>query len=164
MMPTLSEIPPPSPKCSSAAFDDDYSQFQQTYGPFESSEDKDNNMQTDDTMNDSDSSSTFWDLLQSLYLPIVVLWLRRSMFGTVNLIRSLIVGHLLRFFFGNVSEWMTHQTPQWMLALLQHPSNSHGKLDQSWPPPALTALALMTIFTLVVHPDGFTWIMLGKLR
>jgi hypothetical protein len=34
----------------------------------------------------------------------------------------------------------------------------------AWPPPAFTALALLTIFTLVVHPDGLTWIFLGKLR
>lgn len=31
-------------------------------------------------------------------------------------------------------------------------------------PPALTALAVFTVVAFVVHPDGPTWIMLGRLR
>lgn len=35
--------------------------------------------------------------------------------------------------------------------------------DHVWPPPALTLLTLITVVAFVVHPDGLTWIMLGKL-
>ena len=34
----------------------------------------------------------------------------------------------------------------------------------SWPPPAFIILAVMTIVAFIVHPDGPTWILLGKLR
>ncbi len=34
--------------------------------------------------------------------------------------------------------------------------------DHVWPPPALTLLTLMTVVAFVVHPDGLTWIVLGK--
>eukprot|EP00804_Cyclotella_cryptica_P001755 CCRYP_021240-RA/>CCRYP_021240-RA protein AED:0.01 eAED:0.01 QI:286/1/1/1/1/1/2/602/897 len=35
--------------------------------------------------------------------------------------------------------------------------------DHVWPPPGLTLLTLITVVAFVVHPDGLTWIMLGKL-
>ena len=34
----------------------------------------------------------------------------------------------------------------------------------AWPPPTLLLLAALTLFALLVHPDGFTWILVGKLR
>ncbi|EED94424.1 predicted protein [Thalassiosira pseudonana CCMP1335] len=34
--------------------------------------------------------------------------------------------------------------------------------DHVWPPPALTLLTLITVVAFVVHPDGLTWIFLGK--
>jgi hypothetical protein len=46
----------------------------------------------------------------------------------------------------------------WFLA-----TDSNGK-PADWPPPALIGLALLTIVALVVHPDGFTWILFRKLR
>lgn len=86
------------------------------------------------------------------------------MFGTMNLFRSLIVGHCLRLIFGNTSEWMTEKAP-WLQPLFFPQAASNGKVDlRSWPPPALTALAILTIVALVVHPDGCTWIVLGKIR
>jgi hypothetical protein len=34
--------------------------------------------------------------------------------------------------------------------------------DQVWPPPALTLLTLITVLAFVIHPDGLTWIIIGK--
>jgi len=124
------------------------------------------------------------DVLLTVYVPLVLLWFRRSIFGPANLIRSIVVGQLMRLVFvDNISEWISEKLPPWLeVILFQTPSTSmisgnsagpvstmlgagSGKIDpHAWPPPAFTALALLTIFTLVVHPDGLTWIMLGKLR
>jgi hypothetical protein len=124
------------------------------------------------------------DVFLTVYAPLVLLWFRRSIFGPANLIRSIVVGQLMRLVFvDNVSEWMSEKLPPWLeVILFQTPSTytisgssagpvstmlgaGSGKIDpHAWPPPAFTALALLTIFTLVVHPDGLTWIMLGKLR
>ena len=156
-MPSLSEMS----ATSSSAFVEECSQFQGSYGSYEKSN---SNVEEENRMDTNNSSSTFWDLLLSLYLPLMLLWLRRGMFGTANLVRSLVLGHCLRLLFGNFSEWMTDKAPSWLHTLVQPPS-TNGKMDpHAWPPPALTALALLTLFALVVHPDGFTWIMLGKLR
>lgn len=40
--------------------------------------------------------------------------------------------------------------------------NSRKHPDQVWPPPALTLLTLITVVAFVVHPDGLTWIIIGK--
>ena len=151
--------------------DDAYSQFERTYGGgFSNNVNKEPTEQQegDDAAGEGDAttsgSSTFYDLFLSLYLPVALVWLRRGMFGTANLVRSLVLGHCLRLVFSNVSEWMAEKTP-WLQPILFQQATSNGKLDaQAWPPPALTALAMLTILALVVHPDGFTWIMLGKLR
>ena len=34
--------------------------------------------------------------------------------------------------------------------------------DQVWPPPALTLLTLVTVMAFIIHPDGLTWIIIGK--
>ena len=134
------------------------------------------------------SGSSFWDLIVTLYVPLILLWFRRSLFGCANLIRSVIVGQILRLtFVESVTEWVTQNAPSWLQTMLYQISTvttssstttsttmvSAGPTmkyhvstvdPHAWPPPALTALALLTIFTLVVHPDGLTWIFLGKLR
>lgn len=33
-----------------------------------------------------------------------------------------------------------------------------------WPPPAFQVLVALTLIALVVHPDGFTWVLLEKMR
>ena len=149
--------------------------------------------------NNNSNNSTWWDLFLSLYLPVLLVWVRRGMFGTASLFRSLILGHCLRFLFSNVSVWVTEKSPLWLHPVLllssysstspssllspasssttttttpMSSSTSHGVVGSvvaavdphAWPPPALTVLAILTIVALVVHPDGFTWIMLGKLR
>merc|ERR1712078_667103 len=100
------------------------------------------------------------------------------MFGPANLVRTILVGQLMRFvFLDNISKWMSERLPPWLEVMLFQSSatsassvttilgSGTGKNDpHAWPPPAFTALALLTIFALVVHPDGLTWILLGKLR
>ena len=39
-----------------------------------------------------------------------------------------------------------------------------GGEKNTWPPPALVGLAIFTIVAFVVHPDGLTWILIGRLR
>lgn len=100
------------------------------------------------------------ELMFSFYLPMIFVWARRCMFGTANLVHSLIVGHFLRLAVGLCSAW----TPPWLRSLVSKQA-SHGKMDpHACPPPALAALALLTVFALVVHPDGLTWILFDKLR
>lgn len=121
-------------------------------------------------------SSSFWHLIVTLYLPLLVLWFRRTMFGSTYLFRTLIIGQFLRLAcIESLSEWVTEKSPSWLVVLC-HPTDAlmgssatagkfaAGSDPHAWPPPAFTALALFTIFTLVVHPDGLTWIMLGKIR
>jgi hypothetical protein len=57
--------------------------------------------------------------------------------------------------------WMAEQTLVRQLGWLKPPTTA---APHSWPPPALILLALITGITLIVHPDGFTWILLPRLR
>ena len=131
-----------------------------------------------------EGKNSYFDILISVYLPLVLLWFRRSMFGPANLIRSIVVGQLMRLVFvDNIFEWITQKLHPWLEVVnLQSSATGNikvtnvgnvsamlgagsGKIDpHAWPPPAFTALALLTIFALIVHPDGLTWIMLGRLR
>ncbi|OEU16331.1 hypothetical protein FRACYDRAFT_261206 [Fragilariopsis cylindrus CCMP1102] len=181
--------------------DEDSSEKKNNNNINENDHEKDDNSsaETDDDDNDNDeddqnsSSSSSWDILISLYLPILFVWFRRSMFGSANLIRSIVVGQLMRLVFvddilNRISEKL--HLPPWLQVILFTTTNTQSsssatttndssvlgcavagsssrieKIDPyAWPPPAFTALALLTIFALVVHPDGGTWIMLGKLR
>jgi hypothetical protein len=130
--------------------------------------------------NDDNNISSFWHLLITLYLPILVMSVRRSVFGVGHVVRILVLGQLFRMaIFEHAWEWMNEKAPYWLQVLWRHSeaavprsmgpatatSAKYAVLDpHAWPPPAFTALALFTIFTLVVHPDGLTWILLGKIR
>lgn len=145
----------------------------------------------DDDNNNNNSS--FWDLLVTFYLPFLLVWIRNSMVGSAAhlFIRTLIIGRLFVRFasVGNVREWVTNRAPTWLQTLLHrteeqtmigpmaaalssswsgkynyYPSTTAMSDPRAWPPPAFTALALLTIVTLVIHPDGLTWILVGKLR
>jgi hypothetical protein len=104
----------------------------------------------DNDDDDNDEGSTFWDMFSTWYLPLLLLWLRRSMFGTANLVRSLLVGQCIRILLTQCGD-----LPKWA----QPFTDPHA-----WPPPAFTALAILTFVAFIVHPDGLTWFMLGKLR
>jgi hypothetical protein len=137
----------------------------------------------DDTNSNNNVFSCLWDLI------LLIVWLlRRSILGVTQFLRTLMVGqrtHLDLWGKKSVqwimtrkksiaSSWLPHAW--WISAgnkkfYHHHHHYSSGPHTttvtgdpQAWPPPAFTALALLTVFTLVVHPDGFTWIMLRKLR
>jgi hypothetical protein len=64
-----------------------------------SSSNTNNNTNTEDEDEDEEAYATltYLALLTSLYLPLLLfLWIRRSMFGTASLCRSLFLGHMLR--------------------------------------------------------------------
>jgi len=131
----------------------------------------------EDSDNDESGSWTFLNFLSTWYLPLIFLWLRRSMFGTANLFRSILVGQFLRLVLvqcGDQQKWVEPfveppsaftsnsdtflyniELPKWFEAFMD---------SNAWPPPALTALGVLTFVAFVVHPDGLTWFMLGKLR
>ena len=139
---------------------DEFSQYvESAFGVSEGNEGQDHHH---DHEEDS-TSATFWELFITMYLPLSALWLRQSVFGITVLVRTVLLGHLLRFVFGNLADWIDEKSP-WLHSLLQ-PMGPHSKPDpKAWPPPALSALALFTVVTFVVHPDGFTWVMLGKVK
>jgi hypothetical protein len=106
-------------------------------------------------------SSSCMELMFSLYLPMIIVWTRRCMFGTANFVHSLVMGHCLRLLIENCSGW----TPLWLQTIVLRYQVANGKMDpHAWPPPAFRVLALLTMFALVVHPDGFTWVLLDKVR
>eukprot|EP00550_Attheya_septentrionalis_P000526 CAMPEP_0198282150 /NCGR_PEP_ID=MMETSP1449-20131203/1995_1 /TAXON_ID=420275 /ORGANISM="Attheya septentrionalis, Strain CCMP2084" /LENGTH=990 /DNA_ID=CAMNT_0043978267 /DNA_START=153 /DNA_END=3125 /DNA_ORIENTATION=+ len=74
------------------------------YPPIGSRFDNDSeNDEEEDVDQHSDEKTSFLVLLTSLYLPLIFLWLRRSMFGTASLLRSLLIGHVLRLLFAYLS-------------------------------------------------------------
>lgn len=101
-----------------------------------------------------DEPVTVLDMLWTWFLPLMFLWFRRSMFGTANLFRSVLLGQCIRLLL-TTATGTVDPLPKWALMV----SDPHA-----WPPPALTGLAFLTIVAFVVHPDGLTWFMLGKLR
>ncbi len=107
-----------------------------------------------DDVDDHDEPGTVLDLLWTWFLPLLFLWFRRSMFGTANLFRSVLLGQCIRLLL-TTATGAVDPLPKWALMV----SDPHA-----WPPPALTGLAILTIVAFVVHPDGLTWFMLGKLR
>jgi hypothetical protein len=121
--------------------------------------------------------------LTILYLALLMVCLRRSMLCAAQFFRTLIVGQLVHL--EDISHWISEKsTSSWWQQAMWHPTKVvvttvgiptttfAGKYFHAavtgdphvWPPPAFTALALLTLVALVIHPDGFTWIMLGKLR
>ena len=189
----------------------------------------DSNMNGSSSSTSSSSSSSsildspVWDLLASC--AALFLWLQRSTFGVVGLVRSLVLGHCLRLLVSNyytnnknnkskgvnsngstastpipsnshtssqgvvvgggngnggISEWTQKYfaTLQSMLLMEEekychhshyyhyhHHYNNNSSSSIDWPaPPALVVLGFLTIVALIVHPDGMTWIILGKIR
>jgi hypothetical protein len=152
---------------------------------------KDETSEDDDVSSELFDAETvsFWDVLASL--SMLFLWFQRSTFGAVGLIRSLVLGHCLQSLVRTTvvtlsssndsnSDYIAAETQesvgvQKYFRLMQsllfgtgassiNTSNPHKQVNGPWPPPALVALAALTILALVVHPDGLTWIMLRKIR
>lgn len=106
--------------------------------------------------------TAFWELMVNSYFPLAPTWMKRSFFAIIMLARTLIVGHFITLLFGNISEWKKEGTPSWMVNALQ--SLQSRSEARAWPPTTLAVLALLTVVTLVIHPDGLTWILLRKVK
>lgn len=63
-----------------------------------------------------------------------------------HLFRSLVLGHVVTVVL----------QPDWHKQLV--------KAGKAWPPPSFLLLAGLTVVTLVVHPDGYTWVLLRQIR
>lgn len=110
-------------------------------------------------------SNSFWELIVNTHLPLALLWLKRGFFAITMIVRTLILGQLLRLVAGNISEWMNEEKPSWMVNFLQPLVGPQSRSEaKALPPPALIVLALLTVATMVVHPDGLTWVLLGKIK
>jgi hypothetical protein len=166
-----------------------FQQFQETCSPAL----ENTNEITKDELNSDDNDcqdsameifDSFWDALASL--TIVFLWFQRSTFGAVTLFRSLVLCRCLQLLVGNTNtkesavgdDNISENTGarkyfclgQSLLfgggghSLTVNSTCSQKHLNGAWPPPALVALAILTIVALVAHPDGMTWIVLRKIR
>ena len=62
------------------------------------------------------------------------------------------------------SSTMTLTTIEKGLSHHHHHYSYYYYRESSWPPPTLLALGLFTIGTLIVHPDGYTWIVIHRIR
>jgi len=106
----------------------------------------------DDAVKRSSWLRTFWII--SLYIPFLI----QCIFGaSFYIVRTLLLGYLLQYilqFFAVAEHW----TVQW-LGIHDH----HGK-NNSTPLPVLIGLGILTVLALIVHPDGYTWVILRKIR
>jgi len=71
-------------------------------------------------------------------------------------VRLKIASFLSSIFAANAAGGMNVNTNAWSLAYYSY-------VGKNAPPPAFAGLAVLTIIALIVHPDGLTWIILGKL-
>jgi hypothetical protein len=112
---------------------------------------------------EEEDSWSLWDglwncLCLSLYIPILML------FGGFLILRTLIVSYLLN------TQLMADHGSNGIITTSHHHHSSHSSGSKffhsktTWPPPALVGLALLTVIALIVHPDGYTWILLRRAR
>lgn len=85
--------------------------------------------------------NVFWGFICSFLVPVMA----QAIFGGYYIVRTLILGYTLQYTM-KVTETAA---VQWFLAT---------------PPPPLICLVLLTVVAFIVHPDGFTWILLRKTR
>jgi hypothetical protein len=108
---------------------------------------------------DARMGPSFWTVLFSLHLTLV------GLCGMAGIVRPILLGHVLR-----VCLPLLHTPPPQWIARIPGWSSVTSILTTDkndprvWPPPTLVLLAILTITTMLVHPDGLTWILLRKLR
>ena len=107
----------------------------------------------------SSSTATAWEFFVTLFLPFVIGMFKYIMLGTVNVIQLSL---------GVVQQYIERSCGG-VNSVNKNIGGTAGGIGTSvdpheWPQQFLTALGVLTIFALVVHPDGFTWIVLGKMR
>jgi hypothetical protein len=102
-----------------------------------------------------------------LFIPF---WLK-TIVGGVFFLRTLVLGYFVHVVwqFQTATE---QATMRWIGcgATLGNGSGGTAPLESGchtkgpWPPPTLLGLGVLTIVALIVHPDGYTWIFLRKIR
>lgn len=108
-------------------------------------------------------------LLLTKFWLVITIWIYTYLLQLAD-VMTFVVGYLTKLVVvDDISKRISETIPPWLEVILFQSSSSHNALkgtssDHAWPPPALTALALLTIVALVIHPDGLTWVFLGKLR
>lgn len=134
-----------------------------------SSNDHGDTSTTTTTQEEQDKSwlSSLWDLMVSLYVPFLI----QLIFGaSFYIVRTLLLGYVLQYtvqFFVVAEHW----TVQWLggasgtNSVAGGAGAASGKHHNSTTPlPVLIGLAVLTMVALIVHPDGYTWIILRKIR
>eukprot|EP00529_Nitzschia_sp_RCC80_P017030 CAMPEP_0113455184 /NCGR_PEP_ID=MMETSP0014_2-20120614/8245_1 /TAXON_ID=2857 /ORGANISM="Nitzschia sp." /LENGTH=645 /DNA_ID=CAMNT_0000346607 /DNA_START=313 /DNA_END=2250 /DNA_ORIENTATION=- /assembly_acc=CAM_ASM_000159 len=106
-----------------------------------------------------DGSTTIWELFVTLYLPFMIDMFKYIMLGSVSLVQLSL---------GVVGQYIERTGSVKSINKNIGGTTTGGigtTLDpHEWPQQFLTALGVLTIFALVIHPDGFTWVVLGKFR
>ena len=104
--------------------------------------------------NDNRVAMTLWESFATLYIPFLL----QSLCGGVHFIRSIFVTYVLQTLLQSES-WADSKLYRTIMSF-----SPEGNSLPSWPPPSLVFLAALTLTALIIHPDGFTWIALRKLR
>ena len=116
---------------------------------------------------------SFMELLLSFSFSIVL----KLLFGGLCGIRTLVLVHSFNFLLSCLST-TEQMAGRWLPPILQFNTAlavsggvTLSTIDKgfsssriSWPPPTLVALGIFTIGTFIVHPDGYTWIVIHKIR
>jgi hypothetical protein len=110
---------------------------------------------------DENNPATVWHLLSTIYIPLVFLRLRKTFFGLFSFMGSILFGQFFQYHLSYLSPATWDTLAPWLELI--NAKDLHGKRD-AWPPPTLKLLAIFTIVAFIVHPDGMTWVVLGKLR
>ena len=84
------------------------------------------------------------------------------LFGGLYLVRTLIFSYVVHYLILLCSSLT--EAERWIPQHVVAAAVMKGSSSRSWPPPTLIGLALLTIFMMIIHPDGFTWIFLYKIR
>lgn len=139
----------------------------ESYKPFDSYGNE--AAEQEESLDDSQTpSNTVWNLLSTIYIPLLLLRLRRSIYGFIGLMRSILFGQVLQFFVSILAPspetWHAISHSPWFLQLFGNANAANAKDPHAWPPPALKLLAILTVLAFIVHPDGMTMIILRKLR
>jgi hypothetical protein len=107
-----------------------------------------------------------WDFFCSFLVPV----LAQFIFGGFSIVRTLVLGYTLQNAVREVlPAFLTTSAEKTIMggcSSSNTPFHHQGAVPGwlSTPPPALVVLALLTVVAFVIHPDGFTWILLRKLR
>jgi hypothetical protein len=113
---------------------------------------------------DAEEQSDVWttsNMMQHIVELVVSIGIS-LLFGGLYLFRTLLfsyVVHYLILFSSSVTE-----AERWLPQQVVAAAFMKGDSGRSWPPQTLIGLALLTIFMMIIHPDGYTWIFLHKIR